>query len=53
MSAETATRSLCIAGGILGALYPDTINQDWDHIVERVNGHDLAATASALSRLRQ
>jgi ADP-ribosylglycohydrolase len=41
-----------IAGGILGAAYPDTINQAWYHVVEQVNGHDLAAIATRLERLR-
>ena len=41
-----------IAGGILGAMYPDTVNQDWCDVVERVNGHDLAAVAGELARLR-
>lgn len=41
-----------IAGGILGALYPCTVNQHWCDIVERVNGHGLAAIAGELARLR-
>ena len=41
-----------IAGGILGAMYPGTVNQDWCDVVERVNGHDLAAVAGELARLR-
>ena len=41
-----------IAGGILGAMYPTTVNRDWCDIVENVNGHDLAAIASELSHLR-
>jgi ADP-ribosylglycohydrolase len=42
-----------IAGGILGALYPHTVNQRWYEIVERVNGHDLMALARDLAALRQ
>jgi ADP-ribosylglycohydrolase len=41
-----------IAGGILGAMYPKTVNQDWYAVVERINGHDLAACADELGRLR-
>lgn len=41
-----------IAGGILGALYPHTVNQQWYEIVERVNGHNLMALASDLAALR-
>lgn len=41
-----------IAGGILGALHPDTVNQDWSDLVEHVNGHDLPAIAHELARLR-
>ena len=42
-----------IAGGILGAAYPDTINQTWHDVVEQVNGHGLAAIATKLARLRR
>ena len=42
-----------IAGGILGALYPWTVNQHWYDVVERINAHDLAAVASALTPLRR
>ena len=41
-----------IAGGILGALYPHTVNQQWHEIVERVNGHNLMALVSQLAALR-
>jgi ADP-ribosylglycohydrolase len=41
-----------IAGGILGALYPYTVNQQWYEIVERVNGHSLMALARDLAALR-
>ena len=42
-----------IAGGVLGARYPDTVNRAWSEIVERVNGHDLSSLASELVPLRQ
>ena len=42
-----------IAGGILGAAYPDTINQTWYDVVEQVNGHGLAAIAAQLAGLRR
>jgi ADP-ribosylglycohydrolase len=41
-----------IAGGILGAMSPTTLNHDWCDAVERLNGHDLAALAVELTRLR-
>lgn len=41
-----------IAGGILGAMCPDTVNQHWYEVVERVNEHDLGAIASDLAALR-
>jgi ADP-ribosylglycohydrolase len=41
-----------IAGAILGAMYPDTVNPQWCDIVERVNGHSLAAVAHELAGLR-
>lgn len=41
-----------IAGGILGATYPDTINEEWCREVERVNRHELVPMADALVRLR-
>jgi ADP-ribosylglycohydrolase len=42
-----------IAGGILGAMYPDTINEAWYQIVEAVNQHHLIPMAVELARLRQ
>jgi ADP-ribosylglycohydrolase len=42
-----------IAGGILGAMYPRTVNDDWHEIVESVNNHQLVAIAGQLVRLRQ
>ena len=41
-----------IAGGILGAMYPSTVNDHWYTVVERVNGHDLVAVANELAQLR-
>jgi ADP-ribosylglycohydrolase len=41
-----------IAGGILGAIYPHTLNQQWYDIVERINGHDLSALSAVLAPLR-
>jgi ADP-ribosylglycohydrolase len=41
-----------IAGGILGAMYPSTVNQLWYEVVERVNGDDVAPVARALAALR-
>ena len=41
-----------IAGGILGAMYPHTVNQQWYDIVERINGHNLSALSRELGPLR-
>ena len=41
-----------IAGGILGAMYPDTVNQRWVEVVESVNNHGLVDIALGLARLR-
>jgi ADP-ribosylglycohydrolase len=41
-----------IAGGILGASHPDTVNGDWYQVVERVNGHDLTTLADELVLMR-
>jgi len=41
-----------IAGGILGAMYPITVNDDWYAIVEQVNDHDLVAVANEIAALR-
>jgi ADP-ribosylglycohydrolase len=41
-----------IAGGILGAMYPDTVNHAWYEVVERINDHKMVAIAGALGRLR-
>lgn len=42
-----------IAGGILGAMYPYTVNQRWYEVVEDINRHDLPAIATELARLRK
>lgn len=41
-----------IAGAVLGAMYPETVNQDWCDVVERINGHGLAELAATLARIR-
>jgi len=42
-----------IAGAILGAREPDTINDEWYEVVEKVNDHDLVSLADDLSELRR
>jgi len=42
-----------IAGGILGAMYPTTVRQQWIEIVEQINGHHIEAIAGELDRLRR
>jgi ADP-ribosylglycohydrolase len=42
-----------IAGGILGAMYPSTVNAGWYRTVEAVNGHQLVPIAEELARLRR
>jgi ADP-ribosylglycohydrolase len=41
-----------IAGAILGARRPDTVNEEWYTAVYAVNGDDLVALAEELGRLR-
>ncbi|MBI4470362.1 MAG: ADP-ribosylglycohydrolase family protein [Acidobacteria bacterium] len=41
-----------IAGAILGAMYPMTVNHDWYTVVEAINDHDLVAIANELAQLR-
>jgi ADP-ribosylglycohydrolase len=41
-----------IAGGILGAMYPNTVNQRWHEVVEAINKHDLEALADELAPFR-
>lgn len=42
-----------IAGAILGARYPGTVNDEWYAVVEEVNGHDLLSLAEKLHALRE
>jgi ADP-ribosylglycohydrolase len=42
-----------IAGGILGAMYPSTLNERWCEIVENVNHHGLSRIGDQLARLRR
>jgi ADP-ribosylglycohydrolase len=41
-----------LAGGILGARFPETVNDEWSVIVEEVNSHDLFSLAEGLTLLR-
>ena len=41
-----------IAGGVLGAMYPDTVNTQWYEVVEHVNRHNLVGLADQLAALR-
>ena len=41
-----------IAGAIVGARCPETVNDEWYAVVETVNGHDLTSLAEALSERR-
>ncbi len=41
-----------IAGAILGARYPGTVNDEWYAVVERVNCHDLLSLSEDLRALR-
>jgi len=41
-----------IAGAILGAMYPTTVDHDWYKVVEAVNDHNLVALANDLAQLR-
>ena len=41
-----------IAGAILGARYPGTIDDQWYAAVDAVNSHDLVSLADDLSKLR-
>ena len=40
-----------IAGAITGAMYPETIDDDWFRIVEEVNQHNLLELAEGEGRL--
>jgi ADP-ribosylglycohydrolase len=41
-----------IAGAILGARFPETIDDEWHAVVETVNAHELAAVSEALGARR-
>ncbi len=41
-----------IAGGILGAMYPRSVNEHWLEVVEHINGHNLVPIAHELIQLR-
>ena len=41
-----------VAGSILGARYPGSVNEDWNGIVEAVNDHRLSRFGEDLSALR-
>jgi ADP-ribosylglycohydrolase len=41
-----------IAGAILGARYPESVNDAWYAVVERINSHDLPSLAEGLAGLR-
>jgi ADP-ribosylglycohydrolase len=41
-----------VAGAILGARYPDSVNEDWYRIVEAVNDHRLTRLGEDLAALR-
>ena len=41
-----------IAGAILGARYPESVNDEWYAVVERINSHDLLSLAEGLAGLR-
>src|SRR5207245_718107 len=41
-----------IAGGILGAMYPISVNDHWYTVVEQVNDHDLVTVADQLAQPR-
>ncbi|PYR92240.1 MAG: hypothetical protein DMF84_14110 [Acidobacteria bacterium] len=41
-----------ISAAILGARYPETVNDEWYAVVEKVNEHDLVSLAENLNALR-
>ncbi len=41
-----------IAGGILGARHPDSVNDEWYDVVDDLNNHNLIPIAEELSALR-
>jgi ADP-ribosylglycohydrolase len=42
-----------IGGAIAGALHPQTVNEEWFEVVNRINDGDLLGTAKSLATLRQ
>ena len=42
-----------IAGSILAARFPETVNEQWYAVVEAVNDHGLTALAEDLAELRR
>jgi ADP-ribosylglycohydrolase len=42
-----------IAGAILGARYPDTVNHAWCAVVETINRHDVVSLARRINALRR
>ena len=42
-----------IAGAVLGARRPESVDDEWSAVVERINEHDLVSLARDLARLRQ
>ncbi|HJR58368.1 MAG TPA: ADP-ribosylglycohydrolase family protein [Vicinamibacterales bacterium] len=42
-----------IAGSILGARCPDTVNEEWFAVVEMINDHGLIALGEELSKMRR
>jgi ADP-ribosylglycohydrolase len=42
-----------IAGAILGAMDPRTLNEEWCRVVKEVNGYELTPVAAGLARLRE
>jgi ADP-ribosylglycohydrolase len=41
-----------MGGAIAGALYPETVNQEWFDVVNAINDGELIATAKSLAALR-
>ena len=42
-----------IAGAVLGARFPESVNGEWYAVVESVNRHDLGSIARDLSAIRR
>ncbi len=43
----------CIGGAIAGALCPETVNEEWFEVVERINQDELVDLATSLAALRR